>query len=72
MAEAPGDPAVGAACGATRTWKHVACDCREGVLVLRGCLPSYCLKQIAQEAVARLEGVAAIDNRLQVVTPAPR
>jgi hypothetical protein len=52
--------------------KHVACDCRGEVLVLRGCLPSYYLKQIAQEAVASLEGVVRIDNQIQVVTPASR
>jgi hypothetical protein len=27
--------------------KGVRCDCRGGVLVLRGCLPSYHLKQVA-------------------------
>jgi osmotically-inducible protein OsmY len=48
--------------------KNVSCDCRGGVLVLRGCLPSYFLKQVAQEAVARLEGVRAVDNQIQVVT----
>src|SRR5262245_65590870 len=48
-----------------RTLKNVACDCRDGVLVLRGCLPSYYLKQVAQEVVARLEGVQAIDNQIQ-------
>jgi osmotically-inducible protein OsmY len=52
--------------------KNVSCDCRDGVLVLRGCLPSYYLKQVAQEVVARLEGVEAIDNQIQVVTPASR
>ena len=52
--------------------KNVSCDCREGVLVLRGCLPSYYLKQLAQEVVARLEGVQTIDNQIQVVTPASR
>jgi osmotically-inducible protein OsmY len=52
--------------------KNVSCDCREGVLVLRGCLPSYYRKQVAQEAVARLEGVAAVDNQIQVVPPACR
>src|SRR5262245_46300049 len=56
--------------------KHVACDCRGGVLALRGCLPSHYLKQVAQEVVARLEGVQAIDNQIQVVprlaiTPGP-
>ena len=52
--------------------KNVACDCREGVLVLRGCLPSYYLKQVAQEVVARLEGVERIENQIEVLTPASR
>jgi osmotically-inducible protein OsmY len=50
--------------------KNVSCDLLDGVLVLRGCLPTYYLKQIAQEAVAALEGVEHIDNQIQVVTPA--
>ena len=50
--------------------KNVSCEWLDGVLVLRGCLPSYYLKQIAQEAVASLEGVGRIDNQIQVVTPA--
>ena len=50
--------------------KNVTCEWLDGVLVLRGCLPTYYLKQIAQEAVASLEGVERIDNQIQVVTPA--
>jgi hypothetical protein len=50
--------------------RNLSCDCRGGVLVLRGRLPTYYLKQVAQEAVARLEGVERIDNQIQVVTPA--
>jgi osmotically-inducible protein OsmY len=50
--------------------KNVSCDSRDGVLVLRGYLPTYYLKQVAQEAVAHLEGMEAIDNQIQVVTPA--
>jgi hypothetical protein len=42
----------------------------DGVLILRGCLPSYHLKQLAQQVVVRLEGVERIDNQIQVVTPA--
>jgi BON domain len=49
--------------------KNVSCAWLDGVLVLRGCLPSYYLKQLAQEAVASLEGVGRIDNQIQVVTP---
>ena len=50
--------------------KNISCDLLDGVLVLRGCLPTYYLKQIAQEVVADLEGVKRIDNQIQVMTPA--
>jgi hypothetical protein len=43
------------------------------VLVLRGCVPSYYLKQVAQEVVARqVQGVGRLDNQIQVVRPAAR
>jgi len=51
--------------------KKLSCDYRGGVLVLRGCLPSYYLKQIAQEVVAhQVKGVGRLDNQIQVVPPA--
>jgi osmotically-inducible protein OsmY len=49
--------------------KNIACEYREGVLTLNGCLPTYYLKQVAQEAVARLNGVERVDNRIEVVAP---
>jgi len=49
--------------------KSISCDYRDGVLVLRGCLPAYHLKQLAQEVVAHLHGVDRIDNQIEVVTP---
>jgi hypothetical protein len=52
--------------------RNVSCDCREGVLVLRGCLPTYYLKQVAQQAVAHLEGVKGVENQIQVVPGASR
>src|SRR5262245_65814757 len=52
-----------------RALKDVACDCREGVLVLRGCLPTYYLKQVAQEVVACLEGVQARANASKSTSP---
>lgn len=48
--------------------KGVSCDYLDGVLFLRGCLPTYYFKQQAQEAVADLNGVDRIDNQIQVVT----
>jgi osmotically-inducible protein OsmY len=47
--------------------KNVSCEYHEGILTLRGCLPSYYLKQMAQTAVARLDGVQRIVNEIEVV-----
>jgi hypothetical protein len=48
--------------------KTVCCDYQDGVLVLRGCLPTYYLKQVAQEVVAhQVQGVGRLDNQIQVV-----
>jgi osmotically-inducible protein OsmY len=52
--------------------KNVTCDYHEGVLTLRGCLPTYYLKQIAQTAVARVAGGARIVNEIEVVSPSYR
>jgi osmotically-inducible protein OsmY len=48
--------------------KHVACDYHDGVLTLRGRLPSYYLKQRAQEAVAGIGGVERVANEIEVTT----
>jgi hypothetical protein len=47
--------------------KGVSCDYLDGVLVLRGYLPTYYLKQLAQEAIVGL--AERIDNQIQVITP---
>ena len=47
--------------------KNVTCDYHDGVLTLRGCLPTYYLKQLAQEAVGRPEGVRRVVNEIEVV-----
>jgi osmotically-inducible protein OsmY len=52
--------------------KNISCEVEDGVLTLRGCLPSYYLKQVAQETLAPLEGLAQIDNQIAVVAPGPR
>jgi osmotically-inducible protein OsmY len=50
---------------------NVACDFSSGVLTLRGCVPSYHLKQLAQASVADVPGVIEVHNRVEVVTPSP-
>ena len=49
---------------------RISCEFHDGVLVLRGRLASYYLKQIAQSAVTRVEGVQRVDNHIEVVRPA--
>jgi CheY-like chemotaxis protein len=47
--------------------RHLACSYHDGVLTLRGCLPTYYLKQLAQSAVAMIDGVKQINNEIEVV-----
>ena len=49
--------------------KNVRCEYREGVLTLRGCLPTYYLKQMAHAIVAQLDGIGNIDNQIEVMAP---
>ncbi len=46
--------------------KQVSCEMDDGVLTLRGRVPSYYLKQVAQAAVSRANGVRRIENRIEV------
>ena len=47
--------------------RKVLCECRQQTLYLKGRLPSYYLKQLAQEAVAGLDGVTQLVNEIEVV-----
>lgn len=49
--------------------RNVSCQYRDGVLTLNGRLPSYYLKQIAQEAVARVAAVQRVENHIEVRSP---
>ena len=47
--------------------RRVACECNSrGQLFLRGCLPSFYQKQLAQEAVSGLPGVTQVVNETEV------
>jgi hypothetical protein len=50
--------------------EHLSCAFRDGVLTLRGRLPSYYLKQIALAVVATVEGVERIDDQVEVAAHA--
>ena len=46
--------------------RNICCDFHEGMLILRGCLPTYYMKQQAQAAVADVEGVGQVVNQIEV------
>ena len=46
--------------------RDISCECNEGVLWLRGDLPTFYEKQVAQEAVEGVEGIAGIINDIEV------
>ena len=47
--------------------RTVSCGYSRGRLFLRGQLPSYYHKQLAQETVARLAGVVQVINETEVI-----
>ena len=46
--------------------RSVLCEYDHGILFLRGRLPSFHQKQVAQEAVARVKGVTQVVNEIEV------
>jgi hypothetical protein len=49
--------------------RDVSCEFSGGILTLRGRVPSYHLKQLAQASIADVPGVVEVNNRVEVVTP---
>ena len=46
--------------------RSLSCEFRDGVLILRGSVDSYYLKQVAQTAVFGIPFVDEVDNRVEV------
>jgi hypothetical protein len=46
--------------------RRVSCLLQDGVATLEGRLPTFHLKQLAQERARRVEGVVRVDNRILV------
>lgn len=49
--------------------RALECDCQRGKLVLRGCLPTYYLKQVAQTLASRTPGVESVANEIEIADP---
>lgn len=50
-----------------RQLQNVRCHCSDGAVRLIGTLPSFFMKQMAQETVRRIAGVNQIENQVHVV-----
>jgi|EndMetStandDraft_5_1072996.scaffolds.fasta_scaffold358094_2 hypothetical protein len=50
--------------------KRLTCHFDRGVLILRGRVPHNRLREFAETIVARIEGVYAIENQVEVCDPA--
>jgi hypothetical protein len=44
--------------------------CEEEVLIVRGSVPTFYLKQVLQSVLKEIEGIRKIDNQVQVVSAA--
>jgi osmotically-inducible protein OsmY len=49
--------------------RNVRCVCRNGAVVLRGCLPTHYLKQLLFQIVAEIAGGYTIENEIGVTGP---
>ena len=47
--------------------RELKCEFRDGILILRGQLPSLHLKQLAQTVVQELDSVATVQNHIEVL-----
>jgi osmotically-inducible protein OsmY len=47
--------------------RALSCQCKQGVLLLRGRLSSFFHKQVAQETVSGLVGVKQVINDIEVI-----
>ncbi|REK09066.1 MAG: BON domain-containing protein [Planctomycetota bacterium] len=52
--------------------RSVRCEDKSGFVVLHGRVPSYYLKQLAQEVVRKTGGVRGVVNHLEVAQPPRR
>ena len=51
-----------------RAMRRISCECRHSVLFLRGRLFSFHEMQVAQETVARIDGVTQVVNEVEVIS----
>ncbi|HVC92303.1 MAG TPA: BON domain-containing protein [Pirellulales bacterium] len=52
--------------------RGIRCELRDGVLTLRGQVPTYFLKQLAQTMAMTVPGIDHVANRIDVVTLSAR
>lgn len=51
--------------------RRLRCEASEAVIAVHGILPSYYLKQMAQSAIQRLNGIRGVNNLVEVQATHP-
>jgi hypothetical protein len=59
---------LSAGCPHAFYFRDVKCDFADGVLTLRGRVPTFYLKQVVQARLAELDGVTEIRNLVDVIS----
>lgn len=57
-------------CHFMQHWREISCTYKEGILTLRGTVPSFYLKQVLQTMLMDVPGVRRVDNRVDVISSA--
>ncbi|WP_406695619.1 BON domain-containing protein [Singulisphaera sp. Ch08] len=52
--------------------RGLSCELHAGIARLRGRVPTYYLKQVAQAIVSEIDGVRQVINQIEIVAPAGR
>lgn len=50
-------------------FRDIRMEHRQGVLTLYGCVPTYALRSLLESILSEVEGVALVDNRVNVINP---
>ena len=62
--------ALAQSCHFMQHWREITCTYRDGILTLRGTVPSFYLKQVLQSTLMDVQGVRRVDNRVDVISSA--
>lgn len=54
-------------CNSFPAMKNLSCELEGSTLILRGCVPTYYLRELAETTVSHLPGVERVVNEIEVL-----